>query len=62
MRIGGDILGIIDTGAILVDPNLLAEELVLRCLIGSGIARIGFPEIGAVKEFEAGAREIDSFQ
>src|SRR5262249_7776029 len=62
MRVGRPPFGFFDWGPRLVDAHRLAVELVVGRLIAARIARIGFPEIGAIEEFKAGTGDIDSLE
>ena len=62
VRVGRDVVGVGDAGAILVHAHLAAIEGVELRGLGAGIARIGLPEIGTLEELEAWALEAHGFQ
>src|SRR3989304_36349 len=62
MRIGGDILGVPETRAGVVDAPPIPVEALVRRGVAARVPREGLPEVRPLQVLEPGAREIDPFE
>ncbi len=62
MGIGGDILGVRQRSAVRVDTDGGTVGLVIFGLVCLRIARIAFPEIGALEELETRAGKVNRLE
>src|SRR5262249_41132040 len=60
--VGRDVLVVLEAGAVVVDADRGAIGLVGLALVGLGVAWIGLPEMGAIEELEAWARDVHRFE